>query len=164
MRGKNEGNAMINFEIKGIPIPWKRPGRNNKTGAIYDDQKYLKEQIRWFLRSKYHEELLKGPVGIDFYFYLPMPKGASKPRKRDMLNGVIHHMRKPDVDNLSKFYLDVMTGVIYVDDGQVCEMGVKKLYATEPYTLIEITPKNCYMEKQEEIGECTDDENDPRNS
>ena len=153
---------MIQFELKGIPIPWKRPGRNNKTGAIYDQQKMLKDQIRWQMRGHYHEEPLKIPVEVNFSFYMPMPKNASAPRKRDMLHGMIHHICRPDVDNLSKFYLDTMTGVIYEDDSQVCEMGVKKLYATEPYTLIEITPKICDMKKQTEVKEMAENEDDPR--
>lgn len=142
---------MIKFELEGVPIPWKRPGRNCKTGAIYDQQKVQKEQLRWYLRDRYKEDLLRGPLEIRFYFYLPMPSGSSKHKIRDMLNGVLHHIGRPDVDNLSKFYLDTMTGIIYVDDAQVCKMVVEKLYATVPYTLIEIKPINCDMSKQEEI-------------
>lgn len=152
---------MIKFELKGDPIAWKRPGRNGKTGAIYDQQKLQKEQLRWYLKSKFQEEIFTGPLDIDFTFYMPMPKSASAPRRRDMLNGVLHHIHRPDVDNLSKFYLDTMTGVIYADDCQVCSMGVQKLYATEPYTLIEIVPINYDAKKQKEVLEAVEDENDP---
>ena len=156
---------MITFEIPGVPIPWKRPGHNFKTKAIYDQQKLLKEQLRWYMRTRYKEEPLKVPVDVDFTFYLPMPKNASGPRKREMLNGVLHHMCRPDADNLAKFYLDVMTGVIYDDDGQVCHLGSDKFYASEPYTLIEIKPKTCDMKKQtevKELKEVSDNEDDPR--
>jgi Holliday junction resolvase RusA-like endonuclease len=153
---------MIKFELKGIPISWKRPGHNFKTGAIYDQQKVEKEQVRWCLRDRYKEEIITGPVQIDFFFYFPIPKSTSKLRVRDMLNGVLHHISKPDVDNLSKFYLDTMTGVVYADDAQVTSMGVTKLYTTEPRTLIEITPQNCDMKKQAEIKEPDDNENDSR--
>lgn len=155
---------MIQFEINGVPIAWKRPGRNNKTGAVYDQQKLQKDQLRWYLRSKFRENPIRSPVEVCLSFYFPMPKGASGARKRDMLNGVLHHMSPPDVDNLAKFYLDVMTGVIYEDDGQVCRMRTEKLYATEPYTLIEIIPKNCDLLKQQEIKESNNDEDDPRDA
>lgn len=155
---------MIQFEINGIPIAWKRPGRNNKTGAIYDQQKLQKDQLRWYLRSKFKEQPIKSPVEVSLSFYLPMPKSASGPRKKDMLHGVLHHMSRPDVDNLAKFYLDAMTGVIYEDDGQICKMKAEKLYATEPYILIEITPRHCDLIKQEEIKEAQEDEDDPRDS
>lgn len=153
---------MIQFEIKGSPIPWKRPGRNNKTGAVFDQQKMQKEQLRWYLKTRYHEDILKCPVGVKLRFYLPMPKNSSGPRKRDMLYGVLHHMSRPDVDNLAKFYLDMMTSVIYEDDGQICELDVKKLYASEPYTLIEIDPKHCDMKKQTEVKEAEENEDDSR--
>lgn len=153
---------MIQFEIKGAPIPWKRPGRNNKTGAIFDQQKLQKEQLRWYLKDRFRQDIIKGPIGIKFSFYFPIPKETSGPRKRDMLHGVLHHMSRPDVDNLAKFYLDMMTSVIYEDDGQVCKLGVEKLYATEPYTLIEIEPKHCDMKKQTEVKEVEGNEDDSR--
>ena len=33
----------------------------------------------------------------------------------------------PDVDNLAKFYLDGMTGIVFDDDAQVVELTVVKL-------------------------------------
>lgn len=144
---------MIIFEIQGIPIPWQRPGRNNKTGIIYDAQKKQKEQIRWYLMAKYHEMPIKSPVSVNMTFYMPMPKSSSRPRKRDMLNGVLHHMSKPDVDNLVKFYLDVMTGVIYDDDRQIHKITAQKCYATDPYTMIEIYPTHDDMDKHREMDE-----------
>lgn len=34
---------------------------------------------------------------------------------------------KPDVDNLAKFLLDAMTGVLFEDDSQIVELNVHKL-------------------------------------
>lgn len=142
---------MITFQIDGDPIPWKRPGRNNRTGAIYDQQKLQKEQFRWRVRDKYKGKPITTPVEVRFSFYFPVPKGATPPRRRDMLNGILHHMKRPDVDNLSKFYLDAMTGVVYEDDGQVCKMDVEKLYGVEGCTLIKIIPKTGNEAGQKEV-------------
>lgn len=139
------------FNIKGVPIAWKRPGRNNKTGIIYDQQKTEKEQLRWYLWSKYKEDPICGPIEVNFSFYMPMPKNSSGPRKKDMLYGVLHHITCPDIDNLCKFYLDVMNNLIYVDDRQICKLTSEKLYATEPYTLIQILPIKIDWKKQNEV-------------
>jgi hypothetical protein len=40
--------------------------------------------------------------------------------------------KKPDIDNIAKTYLDAMNGVIFVDDTQVVELHVKKVYAEKP--------------------------------
>jgi Holliday junction resolvase RusA-like endonuclease len=37
--------------------------------------------------------------------------------------------KKPDIDNIAKTYLDAMNGVIFVDDTQVIDLHVKKLYS-----------------------------------
>ncbi|MCE5319428.1 MAG: RusA family crossover junction endodeoxyribonuclease [Parachlamydia sp.] len=149
---------MFSFELKGDPIPWKRPGRNNKTGAIYDQQKFEKEQLRWLLKSRYREEPLKVPVEVQFTFYMPIPKSTSGPRRRDMLYGVLKHMSKPDCDNMCKFYLDVMNETIYEDDSQVFKLSMQKLYATEPCTLIEISPYVCDFAKQMEAKKAHEDD------
>ena len=43
----------------------------------------------------------------------------------------IAHVTSPDIDNLVKFILDGMNGLIYKDDAQVVKLIVQKLYDSE---------------------------------
>lgn len=49
------------------------------------------------------------------------------------------HICKPDIDNLAKFYLDCMTGCVFVDDSIVCSMQAKKLWAERSSVEIYLT-------------------------
>jgi crossover junction endodeoxyribonuclease RusA len=64
--------------------------------------------------------LLEG-VRLTTWFVLPRPK--SLPAK------ISAHLKAPDVDKLARAVCDAMTGVVYHDDNQVCELICAKRYA-----------------------------------
>jgi Holliday junction resolvase RusA-like endonuclease len=74
-------------------------------------------------------ELLKTPVSVFLYVRLPVPQSYPKKRKEACLSGAEKPCKKPDIDNIAKTYLDAMNGVIFVDDTQVIDLHVKKLYS-----------------------------------
>jgi hypothetical protein len=41
----------------------------------------------------------------------------------------VWHATKPDVENLAKALLDALTGILWVDDGQVAELVLRKKVA-----------------------------------
>jgi len=47
---------------------------------------------------------------------------------------------KPDIDNMAKYYLDVMNDLVYDDDRFVTELWCEKLYSVKPKVEIYITP------------------------
>jgi len=55
---------------------------------------------------------------------------------------LLDHAKKPDYDNVEKFILDVLSGVVYEDDRQVYKAQAKKEYSENPRTEIFIMPKN----------------------
>jgi len=130
--------------IEGNPIPWKRAGRRRIGADIitYDRQLKEKEQIRWKMRDDFREEPFRVPLKVEIYFFMPIPKAASRKQREQMIRGQISHMKRPDIDNMAKFVLDCMTGVIFNDDAQINELDLKKRYATSPRTKIVITPKD----------------------
>ena len=69
---------------------------------------------------------------------MPIPKSLSEAKKNAKLWGLIKHTAKPDLDNLEKFYLDCLTGIIFSDDSQVVQLSSKKLYSNHPRTEIYI--------------------------
>lgn len=133
---------MIILEIPGNPIPWMRPGRRLMCGhiVVYDKQSKLKEQVKWIIRPKFGEPIAS-PVSLTFTFFMPIPKATSKKMREQMELNAIHHMKRPDVDNISKFYMDCLTGVALVDDSQVWNLSAQKRYSSNPRTVIEIDPQ-----------------------
>ena len=80
------------------------------------------------------------PLALDIIFFMPIPKSLSSIKKRQRENGLIAHICKPDLDNLEKFVLDCLNGLVFKDDAQICEMRAKKIYSSKPGTLIRIIP------------------------
>ena len=163
---------MLTLKINGPPIPWKRPGvrtfnvkEENRT-IIYDRQKREKELVRWQLKSQFQRPILTVPLLVGIVFRMAIPKSTSKIMKAQMLDGkIIHHMKKPDVDNLTKFVLDCMNRLVFEDDAQICTLYAKKIYCIDPGTEIKIKPysmnddQELFNKETNEIEEEFEDEN-----
>lgn len=67
---------------------------------------------------------LSGPLRITLMFGMGKPKS----NKSD------YCVSKPDLDNLSKTFLDAMNGILYHDDSQVVEIVASKFWALQPGT------------------------------
>ena len=67
---------------------------------------------------------------MQLYFHLPRPKSLPK--------RVVHHVKKPDADNLAKAIKDAMRGVVYKDDSQIVELIVRKQYGDPPRVVIAV--------------------------
>lgn len=129
---------MIILTIYGDPIPWKRPGLNKRTGAVYDQQAKEKEQCRWQISAQKPTKPYPTPLEVNVVFYMKIPVSTSKAKTQQMLQGKINHMIKPDVDNCCKYILDCMTGLIYEDDAQIVKLTATKLYTDAPRTVVHI--------------------------
>lgn len=65
-------------------------------------------------------------IRIMVEFALPVPKAIGKANV-----GWFPHRKRPDIDKLTRSLLDALTGIVYVDDSQVCMLAVNKVYAWE---------------------------------
>lgn len=133
---------MIELDLYGDPIPQKRPKffRRGTHVGCYDDQLKLKQGFQWQMKSLYRGEPLEAPLCLSVTFFMPIPQSASKIKKTQMKNGVIAHTKRPDLDNLQKFLLDCMNGLIFKDDSQIVEIRARKIYADNPGTFVRIFP------------------------
>jgi len=62
-----------------------------------------------------------------------------KKEERKLANdGFLKHVKKPDVDNLIKLYLDVLSGIAFEDDNCVSLGSAIKIYSLMPKTVITI--------------------------
>jgi Holliday junction resolvase RusA-like endonuclease len=124
----------IHFQVEGDPKGKGRP-RFSRVGnftKVYTDKQTLtyEAMIATFAKQAMGgTEPLKTPVSVFLYVRLPIPQSYPKKRREACLSGLEKPCKKPDIDNIAKTYLDAMDGVIFVDDTQVIDLHVKKLYS-----------------------------------
>ena len=124
--------------IKGPPVAQGRP-RFARIGAgvrTYDPAKSSdwKKDIAWQAKEQ-GARIMEGPLSVEVIFYLPRPK--SLPKK------ILHHIKKPDLDNLSKAVQDGLKGIAFRDDSQIVSLAARKVYAEHggsPGVWINIVP------------------------
>lgn len=119
----------------------------------YDIQQKEKERVKWFLREWLRDQwdtsekavamemsgiCYASSLYLNFTFYMPYPKSLSKLEEGLIEWGKKLHSEKPDVDNLVKFYLDCMNGVLFEDDRLVSKLSCRKEYSRDPRVEVEI--------------------------
>jgi len=124
--------------IPGRPIAKSRPrfARRGKFVTTYSDQETEEGKVLWEIRQQRPEKRFTGSISVDLWFGMPIPKSTSKRELQAMKNGFVPHIKKPDIDNLIKFYLDVMNQEIFEDDKQIFLISAEKRYSDNPRTEI----------------------------
>jgi Holliday junction resolvase RusA-like endonuclease len=107
-----DGRAWVhNYTPKKHPVTqWKSDVKTAAIKAWYE--RYPGDSVQW-----------DGPVWMIVAFYLPRPQSLC--RKKDP-EGDIPCTSKPDIENLAKSLMDSLSGVIFCDDKQVCELRLVK--------------------------------------
>jgi len=127
---------MYVFTLEGIPVAQKRV---RFTRNVYKPNALEKELAQWCFKEQFKDSILKGePLSVDITYYLPFPKTMSKKEKEKRLNNCLRHFIRPDIDNLLKFTLDAMQGIIFENDSQITEIYASKYYSETPRTVITI--------------------------
>ena len=137
---------MIELTLKGKPIPYQAPTftsspfKNSKKYA-YDKLKSTKQAKKWEIISELQKldtepTPLQTAIEIHLEFCFLPPESLSKKKKTLLKN--TPHTKKPDLDNLIKFTLDVLKGIVFKDDNQVFMIRARKYYEVEDKTLIKI--------------------------
>ena len=75
-----------------------------------------------------------GGVRLFCEFAMPVPKSMPKSKQ-----GWWPHITKPDVDKLFRALSDALTGLVWVDDSQVCVSAINKVYAWDGLTGASVT-------------------------
>lgn len=132
----------VSVTIPGPPTPQKRHrhvvvGHSVRT---YDPSAKDKAAFRAEVEARTAARLLEGPLAVRIECWFPRP--ASHLRKDGGLakSAPIWHVQRPDADNLAKFALDALNGVLWLDDSQVVELTVSKDWTllSSPHTHIKI--------------------------
>ena len=146
LRGANMTAAL--FFVSGDPRPMgsKRAMLHRNSGRVVmfeqgdkslrSWQGAIREAARSFAQS-YADFPLEGPLTLKVNFSLPTPK--SKRRKVES-GGLLPDVR-PDVDKLARAFIDGLTGILFVDDAQIVDLRVTKVYTlTDPGANVALFP------------------------
>lgn len=70
------------------------------------------------------------PLAMELSFIFPRPKSLPK--------RVLHHTKRPDIDNLFKAVSDALNGILYRDDSLIVQLVTRKVYGEEPGVAIHL--------------------------
>ena len=120
--------------LQGPPVAMGRP-RFTRTGRAYTAQTsrtYKEEQVKQLLIAKGEQWTpLDGILKIQITFIHPRTKRLLRV-KGELPQGRIWRPKKPDIDNLIKMVLDIITqSDIWVDDNRVVCLSCEDYYAGE---------------------------------
>ena len=128
---------MITYIVYGEPVGKGRPRfvrRGNFTQTYTPlKTKTYEDEIRMMAKAAIgSSEPLETPVSVYIYISVGIPASFSKQKRKDALLNIEKPMKKPDIDNVAKCFLDAMNGIIYLDDKQVVNLHITKVYAETP--------------------------------
>ena len=128
---------MVMYVVYGEPVGKGRPrfARRGNFVSTYSPQKTktYEDEIRMMAKAAMgSSEALETPVTVAIYIRVGIPASFSKQKRKDALEGILKPTKKPDIDNIAKCFLDGMNDIVYLDDKQVVNLHVTKLYAETP--------------------------------
>ena len=133
----------IEFEVDGEPVGKGRP-RFARRGAFVSTYtapktKAYEDSIIEVVKQKmYPNDPIEGPCSVNMILYVGIPKSYSKKRTQACMDGEEMPMKKPDLDNVAKAFLDAMNGIVYKDDVQVMRLVVQKVYDSHPSVVVHV--------------------------
>lgn len=145
----------IRLVIRGKPIPQQRPRfLAHPQRKLYDpnskEKRIIKQQLEgklneWFRGDSWRPALFGSqvPVSVDLKFCMSRPKSHLLLMQKG--KSVPGYMTgPPDTDNLCKFALDSVGGVMMANDCQVVSLHAEKCYTNESsgYTDMTIISRN----------------------
>ena len=115
--------------IYGNPIHKARP-RFTSRGYAYNtqDQQVLAVKSMMRCNNAFKEPYFDCGTALEVEVTFHMPRAVS----RSWLE--FDPLKKPDLDNLVKFYLDAANGILWHDDCQVTNLVANKIYSKNPRT------------------------------
>jgi Holliday junction resolvase RusA-like endonuclease len=132
-----EMSFMVMFIVYVEPVGKGRP-RFAKRGNFVSTYTPLKtktyeDEIRMMATAAMGaSEPLETPVTVAIYIRAGIPASFSKQKRKDALSGILKPTKKPDIDNIAKCFLDGINNIVYLDDKQVINLHVTKVYAETP--------------------------------
>jgi Holliday junction resolvase RusA-like endonuclease len=138
----------IRFFVHGIPAPGgSKQGFAIKKGGVYTGRvaivdaggaktKAWRQDVAAaaFQAMKLADSApLTGAVELELIFHMPRPKSHFRSDGVTLRPGSpLQHVTRPDCTKLARSTEDAMTGIAYVDDGQIVKQTHEKFFSDQP--------------------------------
>lgn len=129
---------MIKFTVPGIPVGKARPRVTRYATYTPQKTKDYENLVKWSFKNKYKDKPLKGPIRIDIWLYMYIPKNTSKKRTKAKIKGDILPTKRPDWDNMAKAITDALNNLAFKDDNQIVDAHIYKRFSDKPRAEVEI--------------------------
>ena len=128
---------MVMYTVYGEPVGKGRPrfARRGNFVSTYSPQKTktYEDEIRMMAKAAMgSSEPLETSVTVAIYIRVGIPASFSKQKRKYAIEGILKPTKKPDIDNIAKCFLDGMNDIVYLDDKQVVNLHITKVYAETP--------------------------------
>jgi Holliday junction resolvase RusA-like endonuclease len=123
------------IELPGKPTPAARP-RVTRFKNTFDPKYKEKKSAKALIAQQWKQDPLDCPLTLDITFHMPLPESWSGKKKAAHKDRP--HVSKPDTDNLLKFCMDSMNGLVFQDDSCIYSLHALKIYSEQPKTIIKI--------------------------
>lgn len=132
----------VEFTVPGEPVPKGRARafvRAGKIGHYTPPTTVAYEKLVRLcaMQAMQGRPPITGPVSLTVAAYFSIPNSWSLKKQREAQNGIIHHTKRPDLDNSIKI-VDALNGIVWVDDCQVIQLQASKRYARDPLVLVTV--------------------------
>lgn len=135
----------ISFFVPGIPAPGgsKTSVYSQKHGRTFTfdsckRNKPWRSSVEAAAAQAMSEQggnrIMAGPITVAVTFYMPRPKGhygSGKNAGKIKPSAPSRHIVKPDTTKLWRAAEDAMKGIVWVDDAQIVNQNVGKMYAND---------------------------------
>jgi Holliday junction resolvase RusA-like endonuclease len=73
---------------------------------------------------------MQGALRMNLAFVMPRPKYHFRSNGQLKPDAPLRHIKKPDQSKTTRLIEDSMTGIVYMDDAQICEQFITKNYTS----------------------------------
>lgn len=131
----------LKFELKPLA---KQSFKTTKTCHSYQPKDIVdfKNAVRWLAKKQLPDiQQSASAFHVELIFVFRRPESTKKALKQqaDELNYLLVKSTKPDLDNLEKAIYDALSGIVYVNDAQVCQHMTTKAWGKRDFVIIRAT-------------------------
>lgn len=130
---------MIQFIVNGLPRPQQR--HRSRGRWTYDPSAEEKKEFAFQIKKDAPVKPMTDELDVHISFVYKRPKKHYRVKAGKLLRKQevpFYKKSRPDLDNLIKFYLDAMQGIVYKDDSQIVSLNAQKVYGSENMVHIKI--------------------------
>ena len=127
----------ITLIVYGDPSAQKRHRHfaRGKFHGTYDTSSNEKKDFLLMVQDKAPDKPFDCPLEVDMRFYFSHPKshfGTGKNSNVLKASTPKLHIKRPDLDNCTKYILDSLNKVFWRDDSIICHIEASKHYSIKP--------------------------------